>query len=82
MSGLPCAALACARLGVSKDLNTLMSRKSFIQAPTMAVFGDAGAVPPAHAAEFSSKARLALLPGVTHYNRNSSPALVPAVHPF
>jgi pimeloyl-ACP methyl ester carboxylesterase len=70
-----------------------------IQAPTMLVFGDADAVPPAHAAEFFAllgggkkdagwdnsgltKNRLAILPGVTHYNMLSSPLLFPAVAPF
>jgi pimeloyl-ACP methyl ester carboxylesterase len=70
-----------------------------IQVPTMLVFGDADAVPPAHAAEFFAllgggkkdagwdnsgltKNRLAILPGVTHYNITSSPLLFPAVAPF
>jgi pimeloyl-ACP methyl ester carboxylesterase len=67
--------------------------------PTMLVYGDADAVPPAHAVEFfellgggkadggwdgagMSTARLAILPGATHYTIFSSPALASAVIPF
>jgi pimeloyl-ACP methyl ester carboxylesterase len=70
-----------------------------IQAPTMLVFGDSDALPPAHAAEFFAllgggkkdagwdnsgltKHRLAILPGVTHYNMAESPLLFAAVAPF
>jgi pimeloyl-ACP methyl ester carboxylesterase len=70
-----------------------------ITTPTPLVFGDADAVPPAHAVEFfellsggpqaggwdgsgMSRAQLAILPGVTHYNVFSSPALAGAVKSF
>ena len=70
-----------------------------IAAPTLLVFGDADAIPPAHAAQFfellgggkkdggwdgsgMSNARLAILPGLTHYTIFSSPALASAVIPF
>jgi hypothetical protein len=63
------------------------------------VFGDADAVPPAHAVQFfellgggkkdggwdgsgMSSARLAILPGQTHYTIFSSPALASTVAPF
>jgi pimeloyl-ACP methyl ester carboxylesterase len=67
--------------------------------PTMIVYGDADAVPPAHAVEFFEllgggkadggwdgagmpTARLAILPGTTHYTIFSAPALASAVIPF
>jgi pimeloyl-ACP methyl ester carboxylesterase len=70
-----------------------------IKAPTLLVFGDADAVPPAHAVQFfellgggkkdgdwdgsgMSSARLAILPGQTHYTIFSSPALASTVTLF
>jgi pimeloyl-ACP methyl ester carboxylesterase len=70
-----------------------------IKASTLLVFGDADAVPPAHAVQFfellgggkkdggwdgsgMSNARLAILPGLTHYNIYSSPALASTVTSF
>jgi pimeloyl-ACP methyl ester carboxylesterase len=70
-----------------------------IKASTLLVFGDADAVPPAHAVQFfellgggkkdggwdgsgMSNARLAILPGLTHYNLYSSPALASTVTSF
>ena len=70
-----------------------------IKAPTLLVFGDADAVPAAHAVQFfellgggkkdggwdgsgMSNARLAILPGLTHYNVFSSPALASTVTLF
>src|SRR5258706_9451013 len=70
-----------------------------IKAPTLLVFGDADAVPPAHAVQFfelhgggkkdggwdgsgMSNARLAILPGLTHYTIFSSPMLASTVTPF
>jgi pimeloyl-ACP methyl ester carboxylesterase len=67
--------------------------------PTLLVFGDADAVPPAHAAQFFellgggkkdggwdgtgiSSARLAILPGLTHYTVFSSPLLASTVSAF
>jgi pimeloyl-ACP methyl ester carboxylesterase len=70
-----------------------------IKIPTMLAFGDADAVPPAHAAQFFellgggkkdggwdgsgiSNSRLAILPGLTHYNIFSAPALASTVISF
>jgi pimeloyl-ACP methyl ester carboxylesterase len=70
-----------------------------IRASTLLVFGDADAIPPAHAVQFfellgggkkdggwdgsgMSNARLAILPGLTHYTIFSSPALASTVTPF
>jgi pimeloyl-ACP methyl ester carboxylesterase len=70
-----------------------------VEAPTMLVYGDADAIPPAHAVEFFGllgggqrdpgwdgsgrpNARLAILPGATHYDIFASPALAAAVIPF
>jgi pimeloyl-ACP methyl ester carboxylesterase len=70
-----------------------------IKAPTLLVFGDADAVPPAHAVHFfellgggkkdggwdgsgMSNARLAILPGLTHYTIFSSPTVASTVTPF
>jgi len=70
-----------------------------IKAPTLLIFGDADAVPPAHIVEFyallgggqkdagwdgsgMSTARLAILPGVTHYNMLESPLLPQVVVGF
>lgn len=69
-----------------------------IKVPTMIVFRDADGVPPAHAAQFfellggkrdagwdgsgMSSARLASLPGTTHYNIFFSPVLASTVTPF
>jgi pimeloyl-ACP methyl ester carboxylesterase len=70
-----------------------------IRIPTLLVFGDADAVPPAHVAQFFellgggkkdggwdgsgiSSARLAILPGLTHYNVFSSPILASTVSGF
>lgn len=67
--------------------------------PTLLVFGDADALPAAHAAQFFEllgggkkdagwdgsgmcHSRLAVLPGVTHYNILSSPLLAPIVTAF
>jgi pimeloyl-ACP methyl ester carboxylesterase len=70
-----------------------------IEVPTLLVFGDADAVPAAHAAQFFellgggkkdggwdgsgiAKARLAILPGLTHYTVFSSPLLASTVSAF
>jgi pimeloyl-ACP methyl ester carboxylesterase len=69
-----------------------------VKAPTMIVFADADAVRTAHIVEFfgllggqrdagldgsgRSAAQLAILPGLTHYNISSSPALAAAITPF
>jgi pimeloyl-ACP methyl ester carboxylesterase len=70
-----------------------------VRVPTLLVFGDADAVPPAHAAQFfellgggtkdggwdgsgMSNARLAILPGLTHYTVFSSPLLASTVSGF
>jgi pimeloyl-ACP methyl ester carboxylesterase len=67
-----------------------------ITAPIMIVFADADAIRPAHIVEFYSllgggqkdagsgrpTAQLAILPGSTHYNILSAPALVSIVPPF
>jgi pimeloyl-ACP methyl ester carboxylesterase len=83
---------------IKKDYD-LTEQVKAIQSPTMLIYGDNDAIPPAHAAEFfallgggkrdagwdgsgMSTARLAILPGATHYNITESPALVPTVLPF
>jgi len=69
-----------------------------IKVPSMLVFGDADSVRPEHVVEFFqllggrrdagwdgsgiSKARLAILPGVTHYNMCEQQGLAAAVVPF
>jgi pimeloyl-ACP methyl ester carboxylesterase len=60
-----------------------------ITAPTLLVFGDADAVRPAHAVEFfellgggQRDGGWDVLPGATHYNVFSSPALPGAVTSF
>jgi pimeloyl-ACP methyl ester carboxylesterase len=67
-----------------------------IKAPTMLLFGDADSMRPEHVVAFFellgggkkdggsgiSDARLAILPGLTHYNIFSSPALPSMVMPF
>jgi pimeloyl-ACP methyl ester carboxylesterase len=68
-----------------------------LKAPTMLVVGDADSVRPAHAVEFfellgggrrdagwdgSAEARLAILPGTTHYTIFASPSLAQAIMPF
>jgi pimeloyl-ACP methyl ester carboxylesterase len=72
---------------------------STIKTPTLLVYGDADAIPPAHAVQFyellgggkadagwdrsgMSTARLAILPGLTHYDIFASPLLTSTVAQF